>query len=123
VLEQLPVVLVDMPQMLREIVKLSLPGDMRVVREVPNADELVTVAEETGAEVFIGDMTSGVPGAAARLFDRFPHPLVVALDGAGRRGIVYTLRPHAKPIGVISPQRLLTTIRSALHDPDAGGVR
>jgi hypothetical protein len=118
-LEQLPVVLVDMPQMLREIVKLSLPGDMRVVREIASADDLVAVAAETGAEVFIGDMASGVPGAAPRVFDRFPHPLVVALDGVGRRGVVYTLRPHAKPMGVLSPQRLLTTIRSGLHDPDA----
>lgn len=118
VLEQLSVVLVDMPQMLREILKYSLRGEISVVREISNADGLAEAAEETGATVFIGDMTSGIPGAAARVFDRFPRPVVVALDGSGRRGVVYTLRPHARTIGDISPRRVLSAIYSARHSTE-----
>lgn len=40
------------------------------------------------------------------------HLKVIAIEGEGRRGSLYELRPHRVPLGEMSPTRLLDAIRA-----------
>jgi hypothetical protein len=45
-----------------------------------------------------------------RLLDDHPRLKVLALEGDGRSGSIWELRPHRIPLGELSPRRLVQAI-------------
>jgi hypothetical protein len=112
--------LIGMPRILRDVITTIVADqpDMEIVGEVPeNAD--VSEVDALGASFLtVGLDPSGVlpPTAGRLLSDRNAVPML-GLSAEGRHGYLYELRPHRQPIGEVSPDVLLSTIRSAVRSP------
>lgn len=108
------IVLVSMPRMQREILSESLAApDIEIADGAGDGAGLIEAAEESGAEFVIAGAGRFAPDEVARLLDVHPGVKVLALSESGRQGLLYELRPHRIPIGDLSPDALLATIRGS----------
>jgi DNA-binding NarL/FixJ family response regulator len=113
---QVRVLIVDLPGLLRGIVRATVEGqpDMAVVGEVPGDMEIWTAVEETGADVVVVDATHPVledPGPAY-LSARTPASQILALSADGRESFLYALRRAPVALGELSPAHLAAVIRA-----------
>jgi hypothetical protein len=111
-LTQTRIAFIDMPRMLREIVDDALakrPG-VRLVDETKDDGDLLAVADRSGAQCLI--VSSETVGAVevCRLLEQRPRVRVFAIDGAGRDGCLYELRPNLALVGQLSPQSLARAV-------------
>ena len=113
-LEQIRVLVVQMPGILGEILKKIVaeePG-MEVVDEIPNCDELLRMTSETNANVvIIGLEQSELPDACQDLFEEYPRIKLLAVVGDGRDAFAYQLRPQRVAMGAVTPNDLVEAIR------------
>lgn len=103
------IILVDLPQLLREIIEHSVgeQPDMQIVGELRSAATLARTVFERGADFVIGG--SGLDQAVASgLLREAPRPRVVA---DGRTACLYELRTHRTTLLDISPQAIVDLIR------------
>jgi DNA-binding NarL/FixJ family response regulator len=111
-LESTRIVLIDMPPLLRDIVRDVLAGepDIEVVAEHDVAVDVRDAVRQDGADLVIvgSDAASSARDAVAG--NRGVRALEVRSDG--RESVLYELRPHRVPLGEISPETLLRTIRA-----------
>lgn len=106
------IVLIDMPRMLRDIVKelvLAQP-DMQIVGEYEADTSLGAAVERTEAEFVISGVPTDEAGAGALLGER-PHVKVLAVEADARQTFLWELRPQKVALGEISPRTLLGAIR------------
>lgn len=113
--ENIRVVLVDMPRLLREIVsQLAAPG-LRVVQAYDEPVELVGVVERERAEVVI----TGAEAYEQRELDRLlavrPGVKVLGIAADGRSSTLYELVPRRRSLGELSADRLYAAIRRAVE--------
>jgi len=120
-LERTRIVLIDMPLLLREIVReaLAQEPDLDVVAEHEAAVDVRTAVEMSGADfVIVG--SDAAAGEAVRSLvapSRGVRALEVRSDGT--ESVLYELRPHRVSLGEISSETLLRTIRAApTWDPE-----
>jgi DNA-binding NarL/FixJ family response regulator len=113
-LDSIRIVLADLPQMLRSIIRdilLSEP-DMEIVGELPGQAELPAMVERTGATFVIVRQTGLVPPAIFQdLLAAQPPTRVLAIADEGRGAVLYELQPRRIPIGELSAARLVAAIR------------
>jgi len=113
-LESTRIVLVDMPPLLREIVRetLAREPDLDVVAEYPAGVDVRRAVDESDAEfVIIGaDATARASVASVVGAQRGTRAIEVQSDG--EESVLYELRPHRVSLGEISPETLLMTIRT-----------
>jgi DNA-binding NarL/FixJ family response regulator len=108
------IVLADLPQMLRSIIRDILAGepDMEVVGELPGQAELPAMVRRTGATFVIVRQTSPDPPTIFHdLLAARPPTRVLAIADEGRAAILYELRPRRIAIGELSAARLVAAIR------------
>ena len=114
-MERTRIVLIDMPPLLREIVREAIVAepDLAVVAEhAGDVDVREAVDRDAADFVIVGsdaaahDDLRSLVGAGARL-------RALELQGDGREGVLYELRPHRVSLGDVSPATLLRTIRTA----------
>jgi DNA-binding NarL/FixJ family response regulator len=110
-LQRTRILLVEMPQILRDIVAgvLADEPDMEVVGEAATMNGLSQTVVETGADVVVVGRND--PSLAATLMERRARLRVLAVTAGGRESWLYELRPQRIPLGEISPQRLVDEIR------------
>jgi DNA-binding NarL/FixJ family response regulator len=109
------IVLVDMPPLLRGIVRetLAREPDLDIVSEhdadvdvpaaVKRADaDFVIVGSDASAEAAVSSLVAADRGVRA-----------LELRSDGKESVLYELRPHRVLLGEISPETLLRTIRAA----------
>lgn len=113
-MEQTRIVLVDMPPLLREIVRetASREPDLEVVREHEAGADLRAAVEQDDPDFLIvgsGDATAATVDSLITAGRRL-RALEVRSDG--RESVLYELRPHRVLLGEISPDTLLHTIRT-----------
>jgi hypothetical protein len=115
-MEPIRIVLVDMPRVLREIVRMHLPEpEFEVVAELGEEAPLLPVVDEHGAHaVIFGTDSAGLPQVGRDLLAACPFVKLLAVASDGRRTTLYELRPHKQPLGEISPDRLAEVIRDSL---------
>jgi DNA-binding NarL/FixJ family response regulator len=115
-LEQTRVILVEMPRMLREIVRevVANEPDLEVVDEA-DRDAALAAIRASGACVVITQREEPACESIGRWLDTRPQVRVLALSSDGRDGAVYELRPEKRLLGEISPPTLLAAIRDELH--------
>ena len=113
-LERTRVILVDMPQTLREIVRgvVSNTREFELVEEEGSAATLATI-RAAAASVVITGLDRSSPQRVSALLGASPNVRVLALADDGRSGAVYELRPEARPLGDISPALLRSAIRGS----------
>jgi DNA-binding NarL/FixJ family response regulator len=117
-LKRTRILLFDMPRMLRDIVieTLAAEPDMEVAAEVATADDLLRSVERRNADVVVTRRDDS--SLAALLLTRQPQLKVLAVADNGRESSLYEMRPQRVPLGEITPQRLVTEIRKAVHGGD-----
>lgn len=112
-LESTRIVLIDLPPLLREIVRdaLSREPDLDVVAEHPgDVDVRAAVAEADADFVIVGPQPSVSPVASVIAGQRRLRALELRAEGG--EGVLYELRPHRVPLGEMSSAALLRTIRA-----------
>jgi DNA-binding NarL/FixJ family response regulator len=109
--ERRRILLVDMPQLLREIIRsvVVAEADLELVAEVNDARSLDDAIPRHAPDVVIGRSTSR---DIERLLRDRPRLKVLQLDDAGRSTVLYELRPQRTALGEVSPARLLKAIRA-----------
>jgi DNA-binding NarL/FixJ family response regulator len=114
-LERTRIVLIDMSPLLRDILReaLSREPDLEVVGEHEAGIDVRAAVEGARADfVILGTDAAAADGVREVVGpDRRVRALEVA--GDGRQSVLYELRPHREPLGEISPETLLRTIRAA----------
>ena len=114
-MEQTRIVLVDLPPLLREIVRetIAREPDLDVVAEHDAGVDVRAAVEREDADfVIVGsDAVAGAAVSTLVAADRGVRALELRSDG--RDSVLYELRPHRVALGEISPEALLHTIRSA----------
>jgi DNA-binding NarL/FixJ family response regulator len=103
------VLLIDMPQMMREIIRRTLARDSRflIVGEYTEHVAIDVAVNRSGADYVI--MGSGVFESRAvrrRLLEEGPQIRVLAVGADGARTTLYRLRPEEVELGEISLERL-----------------
>jgi hypothetical protein len=110
-LEQTHVILVNMPRLLRDIVRavVSDEPDLRIVAEFddPEAYRTIDVGEPY---VFITSLRDGGM-TVDRFFGAGTKNCVLAVSADGSETELYELRPRMRSLGEISPEMLLAAIR------------
>jgi DNA-binding NarL/FixJ family response regulator len=114
-LERTRIVLIDMSPLLREIVRetIAREPDLDVVAEHDaGVDVRAAVQREDADFVIVGsDAVAAAAVSTLVAADRGVRALELRSDG--RDSVLYELRPHRVPLGEISPEALLHTIRAA----------
>jgi DNA-binding NarL/FixJ family response regulator len=116
-LAQTHVILVNMPQMLREIVRtvVSDEPDLEIVAEFEDPEAYRTI-DEGEPYVFITSLRDGAT-AVDRFFGAGTKNCVLAVSADGSETALYELRPRVCSLGEISPEMLVAAIRgSASHE-------
>jgi hypothetical protein len=104
--------------MQREILAESLAApDIEIADGSGEPADLIEAAERSGAEFVIAGAGRFAPDEVSALLNLHPGVKVLALSESGRQGLLYELRPHRVPIGDLSPDALLATIRGSRRRP------
>ncbi len=103
--------------MLADIVQrvLSSQADLEVVGVVDRGTLEGAVDRKEPEVVIVGLQADEGPRRYDAVLCARPRLKLLALSGDGREGVLYELRPHAEPLGEISPQRLIDAIRLAVR--------
>ena len=124
-MEPIGVVLLDMPRLLREIVKsvLRLEPDVALLGEFPASADLIETVQSTGARFVITDTRTAACDQVPRLLCAEPRVRVLGVANDGLESDLYELRPHRIRLGEVSPESLLQTIRAGTpaHVIEHGG--
>jgi DNA-binding NarL/FixJ family response regulator len=121
------ILLADLPQMLRSIIRDIVAGqpDMEVVGELAGQVGVPARVEQTGATLVILRHTGlDPPDVFCELLACRSPTRVLAIADEGRAGLLYELRPHRIPIGELSATSLVAAIRGGppdAHTPRAHG--
>jgi hypothetical protein len=123
-LGQTRVILVDMPQMLREIMRelVSHERDLEIVGEFGDQDAALQVIDGRGAAVLITSLNQSAHLGIANLLSKAPHLRVLAVSGDGRESFLYELRPDERPVGELSRQTFLAAVRGQPVDSSVPDV-
>ena len=114
--EPIRVLIIDLPTMLREIVRETVAAepDMVLVGELPME---TTIAEGARAAdpgvVILGSEHPDVVPHCPEVLARNAQLAVLAVGADGRESFLYELRPRRVALGEVSPRRLVEVIRSS----------
>jgi DNA-binding NarL/FixJ family response regulator len=116
-LERIQILLVDMPLMLREMIEQAVAAqpDMNVVAAVAAASALVSAARETKPEFVIFGLEDGeddFPADCLEVLEEHPRTKALGIRAAAGLAYLYELRPERTAIGEVSPDDIVTTIRT-----------
>lgn len=113
-MEQTRIVLVDMPPLLREIVRetASREPDLEVVREHEAGVDLQAAVERDDPDFLIVGSEEATEGSVGSLISGGRRLRALEVRSDGRESVLYELRPHRVLLGEISPDTLLQTIRT-----------
>ena len=113
------ILLGDMPQMLRGIIRDIVSSDPQceIVAEIPEPSSLRDKLDQTQADVAIlaiaeTDKTDASAQFGA-LLAHHPATRIIAITSGGDRAFLYDLRPHVTLIDDLSPAGLLSAIKQA----------
>ena len=114
--EQTRIAFVDLPRMLREILKdaLAAHSDFSVVAEFSSDVSLTIAATRSSADVLIAGMSDAGDEDLDEVVTAYPRIKVLAIETTGRWMFLYELRPRRITLGEASPEQLVEIIRGSL---------
>lgn len=107
------VVIVDLPRVLREIIReiLTQPG-IEVVGETIGDVNLSELVRATRADVIVmGLSDTRLPRNGRRLLVQHPRLRLVGVAADGRATVMYELLARRRSLGELSPHALLNVVR------------
>jgi DNA-binding NarL/FixJ family response regulator len=107
------VLLIDMPQMLRQIIRQTLARDPRfqIVGEYTEHVAIDVAVDRSQADyVIMGSDVFESHAVRHRLLEDGPRVRVLALGADGAQTTLYELRPHEVALGELSPKRLVSVM-------------
>jgi DNA-binding NarL/FixJ family response regulator len=109
---QVRIVLVALPQLLREIVEAAIEAepDMSVVGETEDESALAPIVEQTDATAVIAAEEALDEGRALELVGSLRIELVT-LSADGRRAAVYECRPQRRDVGPVDAKTLAQLLK------------
>jgi DNA-binding NarL/FixJ family response regulator len=119
----IPIVIMDMPRMLREIIRNLVAGqpDMQIVREVHERASLAATVDKTGATlIIVGQHNPADLGVCRDLLSERSRLKVLAVAGDALESSLYELSLQIRALGEISPEGLLAIIRSTSRGSSGG---
>jgi hypothetical protein len=104
--------------MLHEIIKevLTTQSDLRLVAEYPHPVPLAAAVEQSAARLVIAADEQLDPEAVCQVLERWPRTRILGVAGDARAAVLYELRPQKVPLGEVSPETLVASIRAAADD-------
>ena len=117
-MERVRVVLAGLPRMLADIVRrvLGEAPDLEVVDLSGAAEDLMDSVKDHEPDVLVtGLRPHETVDRFASLLLAHPSLRIFALEGDGRRAVLYELQPHTVPLGDVSPEGLIDAIRSTVR--------
>jgi chemotaxis response regulator CheB len=121
-MQRIRVLLVQVPGVLCGILGdiVGREPDMEIVGELSGYDELMPALRRTephfviwGLEPAGADGIGAVPDACRAVLDGYPRIKVLAVEGDGRSGSLYGLRPWRRELGELGPARIVEVLRGA----------
>jgi hypothetical protein len=94
---------------------IAAQPDMDLVENVGGETDLREAAEQGDADVVILSRRSRRDGEYDELLYARSHLKVIEIEGEGRCGSLYELKPHRVPLGEMSPTGLLDAIRTSVQ--------
>lgn len=91
---------------------LQKDPELELVAELTDIDGTSEAVERTGSRAVVWIV--GEPrrsSAAAELLYRHPELTVLAVEQAGRRGVLWRMLPTPRPVGELSPGKLVAALR------------
>jgi DNA-binding NarL/FixJ family response regulator len=110
------VLLLDLPRLLREIVRNVLdaqPG-VTVVAVRPFPLSVPDAVDEERADLVVLGQGPRYADVARELLERRPRVPLVSISADGRQATISGLRPYREPLGEVGSERLAATIRDAV---------
>jgi hypothetical protein len=113
------ILLIGMPKMLQDLVKgiLSAQPTIRTVEEVDEPqlldrmDSSPQASRSDETEVFILSLhNEDLPEIGRRILTTYPEAGLLGISSDGRKAVLYELRPHAIPLGELSPASLVDAV-------------
>ena len=117
-MERVRVVLAGLPRMLADIVRrvLGEAPDLEVIDLSATSEDLMDSLEYHDPDVLVtGLRPKESVEQFASLLRAHPALRIFALEGDGRRAVLYELQPHTVPLGDVSPEGLIEAIRSTVR--------
>ncbi len=107
------ILLIDMPRMLREIIRDVAAQDptITIVGEVDGTPDLVTSVAPFDADVVVASVAVSDPSSIVLLLDAHPRTRVLTIGDDGGQSVLYRLSPEAIFLGDVSPARLLEAMQ------------
>jgi DNA-binding NarL/FixJ family response regulator len=110
------VLLIDMPQLLREIIRRRLARDERfeIVGEYTKHVSIEFAVDRSRADyVIVGEDVFDSASVRRRVLEEGPQVRVLAVRPDGGRATLHQLRPEEVELGELSPERLVDLIAEA----------
>ena len=116
-MKRIRILLSEMAPMLLDIVAniVAAQPDMDIVEGVESETDLLKAVEFSDADVVILSRRTPVQGEFDGLLHSRSCLKVIEIEGEGRCGSLYELRPHRVPLGEMSPAGLLDAIRISVR--------
>jgi hypothetical protein len=113
-LRQVRIVLVELRGILHDVIRgiVEVQRDMAVVGDLDRADNLVRTIAETDAAFVIWGVGDDVSDFYPDVLHQWPGVKVLAVQGEGRQGFLWEMRPTRAPLGELSPGRLIAALRT-----------
>lgn len=113
-MERTRIVLVDMPPLLREIVRetVAREPDLEVVREHEAGADLRAAVDQDDPDFLIVGSEEATETTVGSLIAAGRRLRALEVRSDGRESVLYEFRPHRVLLGEISPDTLLQTIRT-----------
>jgi len=118
------VLLIDMPQMLRQIIRQTLARDPRfvIVGEYTEHVAIDLAVNRSKADfVIMGSAVFESRAVRDRLLEEGPQVRVLAVGPDGAQTTLYELQPHEVALGELSPEHLASVMAGAASDVGVGG--
>jgi DNA-binding NarL/FixJ family response regulator len=110
------VILIDMPELQRGIIRSLVSERFRIVGEFADEDAACEALDPGGADVFIKSLDESGDTGVSRVLSHSPSARVLAVAADGTQAVLYELRPQKHMLGEISPATLLAAIQDSV-DP------
>jgi DNA-binding NarL/FixJ family response regulator len=110
------VLLIDMPQMLREIIRRRLARDGRfeIVGEYTKHVSIEFAVDRSRADyVIVGEDVFESASMRRRVLEEGPQVRMLAVRADGGRATLHQLRPEEVDLGELSPERLVKLMAEA----------
>lgn len=108
----LRIVLIGLPRLLAGIVRVLVDAhdEFTVVADYPPSTAIEAALRESPADVVVLGGRPEDPADLGRCLETQPRLRALAVDGDGRRALVYELRPTVRVIGELSSETLVETL-------------